>query len=80
MYIYSRIYTYAYIYRWFSYGDYTKAKKAYYKGIQISETYLKEAPEDEDYSPLMEVYVTCMNNMAACYLSMKGILTFFLFF
>mmetsp|Transcript_26876 Transcript_26876/g.25739 ORF Transcript_26876/g.25739 Transcript_26876/m.25739 type:complete len:365 (+) Transcript_26876:21-1115(+) len=57
--------------RWFSYGDYTKAKKAYYKGIQISETYLKEAPEDEDYSPLMEVYVTCMNNMAACYLSMK---------
>jgi hypothetical protein len=44
-----------------------------YVYIHISEAYLKEAPEDEDNGPLMEVYVTCMNNLAACYLSMKGI-------
>ena len=34
--------------RWFSYGDYPKAKKSYAKGVEIAQNYLSNEPENEN--------------------------------
>jgi tetratricopeptide (TPR) repeat protein len=65
--------------RWFSYLDYNKACRAYSKGASLSETSL----QNEDYihnqvdengnlkkeNPMIVLYLSCLNNLAACYLS-----------
>lgn len=72
--------------RWFSYADFNRAGRAYSKGVEVAEGYLKrsEVSEGDDRSEqpvsmgqldpggmLMNMYITCMNNLAATLLS-KG--------
>ncbi len=86
--------------RWFSYGEYGRAAKAYSKATQISEGYFNkpatgegeggegdntksleekvlesEAKKDEkipaEENEVVAVYVSCLNNLAACKLATK---------
>lgn len=65
--------------RWYSYSDYTRAGRAYSKGAEAADNYLKTAVQeqeqdggDDDWtvreSALVELYSACLNNLAACYL------------
>ena len=83
--------------RWFSYGDYQRAAKAYSRATQISEGYFNVAgPTGEDAADektmvekvqamenkkqeripeedneIVNLYVNCLNNLAACKLAQK---------
>lgn len=65
--------------RWFSYGDYSRAARAYSKGAEAADGYLKSIVESSsdnalnsvDETVVVELYLACLNNLAACYLS-KG--------
>lgn len=80
--------------RWFSYGDYSRAGRAYSKGAENAENYLKAFkdgvdPDPDDQSeegiaklrakavkdqPVVTAYITCLNNLAACYISKSDFL------
>jgi FKBP-type peptidyl-prolyl cis-trans isomerase len=74
--------------RWYSYGDWIRASRAYSKGAEIAEAYLKSCQNETDEdnndkeeetgvlmdekdpgSLLLNAYVSCLNNLAACYLN-----------
>lgn len=61
--------------RWFSFKDYLKAGRAYSKGIQIAEATLNALGEEDRKSPLFQTinenFLSCLNNLAASYLSSK---------
>ena len=56
--------------RWFSYGDYPKATRAYAKGVELAQASLEagyEESDDEQQKRLTILYIACLNNLAACY-------------
>ena len=71
--------------RWFSYGDFLRAGRAYSKGAETGENYLKSRPQSEDSMgeealaaiktehekdiPVITAYIACLNNLAACHIS-----------
>ena len=73
--------------RWFSYADFNRAGRAYSKGVEIAEGFLKRSEVSEGDAEggsqptplnqldpdgaLMNMYITCLNNLAATLLS-KG--------
>jgi hypothetical protein len=59
--------------RWFSYGDYPKATKAYAKGVQLAEGYLNSAGDGggNDDELVTNLFIMCLNNLAACHV-LKG--------
>ena len=81
--------------RWFSYGEFARAAKAYSKATQVAEGYFNKPipPEESDGKSLEEkvmeseakkeeripeedtevvqIYVSCLNNLAACKLAQK---------
>ena len=65
--------------RWFSYREFTRAGRAYSKGAEFAENYLKsfdnsEVGEVDPEGLLMSAYVSCLNNLSACHLENRDYL------
>lgn len=67
--------------RWYLYQDYSRASKAYSKATQIADHYFKTNSESESTNssnselianadrPLVDTYIACLNNLAACHIN-----------
>jgi len=67
--------------RWYSYGDFQRAGRAYSKGAEIAEAYLKSitsnggeggGEQEEEVATnksVFDAYVACLNNLSACHIS-----------
>lgn len=57
--------------RWFKYGEFLRAGRCYSKGAQEAEKVFDFSDDDPNQLQLKIVYLTCLNNLAACHLSMS---------
>lgn len=57
--------------RWFAWQDYSKAAYCYSKGIRSAEVFLNADHSNDEIADLTNVLIVLLNNLSACYLSMK---------
>lgn len=56
--------------RWFKYSDFLRAGRCYSKGAQEAEKVYNFSNEDSLQIQIKSIYLTCLNNLAACHLTM----------
>ncbi|CAE7387808.1 Fkbp59, partial [Symbiodinium microadriaticum] len=63
--------------RWFAYGDFLRAGRCFSQGGKASESiltnvdHLDDTPQGRSAKKLLQLYLDCINNLAACHLSNK---------
>lgn len=63
--------------RWFAYGDYIKAARCFSQGGKIGDAQLQQfsqiddTPTGRSVKELFNLYLDCLNNLAACHLNMN---------
>lgn len=66
-----------FIFRWFSYGDFTKAARCFSQGGKTGDsqlqllTQLDDTPTGKAGKQLLSLYLDCLNNLAACHLNLN---------
>jgi hypothetical protein len=58
--------------RWFYYADYERAGRAYSKGASKGDNHFStnERQSEGDSKAVWDVYISCLNNLSACHISM----------
>lgn len=65
-----------YDYRWFRYSNFTRAARCFSQGAQKSEKSFTASSEESSENVqldkiLLKLYIDCLNNLAACHLSLN---------